>query len=318
VNKKSAISSFSGIAALTILSSLLLLAASLLPPLGILFYFFLKSPLILITLGNGFKIGLLAFGLIAALVVPLSHGHYNLPYLVEYGLVAIIMAQALRYKVSFNKIIILCAVVSGAIALIYLAINPPLGADSLAEVPSRLIAQMRADMGRFASQGGMDPRQLRGMGQLTAVIEAVLSRAFPALILSGAAMGALLNYLAAKKISRGFTGLGSLNPRTLSTWSAPEYCVWFFILGGLMTIIPLGYTRTIGLNVVVVMLVIYFLQGLAITSFFFQKWELSQLFRIPIYVFVFFNIFLSLLLACVGLFDLWGDFRRLRKAREDA
>ncbi len=317
VDRKSAINSFAGIAALTGLASLLMLAASVLPTLSILFYFFLKAPLILISLGNGFRIGLLALGAIAALVIPFSHGDYNLPYLIEYGAVAMIMAEALRRKMSFNRIVILCAAVSVSIALISMALNPPLGADSLLEVPARLVAQMRGDAGQLSSQGGVDPRHLKGMGHFIALMEVVISRAFPALLITGAALGALLNYLTANKLSRGFAGLGSFNPGALSTWAASEHYVWFFIIGGTMAVVPFGVSRTLGVNLVVIMLFVYFLQGLAITGFFFKKWNLSILLRVPVYIFIFFNVYLALLVACVGLFDTWADFRKIRKTAED-
>lgn len=314
MNKKSAISSFTAVASLTVLSSLLLLIASLLPPLGIPFYFFLKAPIILISLTRGIRIGLLAVGVSAALAIPLSRWDYSLPYLLEYGVVSLLMAQALRFKISFARTVVICAAASVSIALVALAVKPPMGAASLFEVPSRLVSEMKGDVEQLVAQGKMDAAHLKGVGYFITLMDAIISRAFPALLIVGAAAGALFNYLAAKRLSRGFQGSGGLNPVSLVRWAAPENCIWFFIVGGLMAILPFSIGKTLGLNLLIVILFVYFLQGLAITSFFFQKWNVSAFFKVPIYLFIFFNVFLSVLVACVGLFDLWADFRKLKKA----
>jgi uncharacterized protein YybS (DUF2232 family) len=318
VKEKSAINPFTGVAVLTILTALLLIAASVLPPLGVVFYFFLKAPLILIYLNYGFRRGLLAFALIAGVVIPLSRFNFDPAYLIEFGAVALVMAYALNRKLSFGKTIVACAIVSTTIALISMALHPPMNAANIMEVPAKLASQLKGDIGRMAAQGGRDSRHLGSFGNIIFITAAVVRHAFPALLLSGAAMGALLNYLAARKLSRRFIGREELNPGSLSRWALGEGYVWLFIAGGLLAVIPWGAARTVGLNLVVGLLFAYFLQGIAIISFFFRKWNLSALFRVPIYIFIFFNIYLAILVAAMGLFDLWVDFRKLRAADDGA
>jgi hypothetical protein len=57
----------------------------------------------------------------------------------------------------------------------------------------------------------------------------------------------------------------------LNLWQAPDYLVWGVIGCGLLMLVPDGFAKTIGLNGLITLMMIYFFQGVAIVSFFFRK-----------------------------------------------
>jgi hypothetical protein len=106
-----------------------------------------------------------------------------------------------------------------------------------------------------------------------------------------------------------------LDAERLTHWHASDYLVWVFIASGVTLLLPITVLSTIGLNVFLVTLAIYLLQGLAIAVFWGQRLPIPLGIRC-------FLIVLALIMAgplCVvlcitaGLFDLWVDFRRLRR-----
>jgi len=97
-------------------------------------------------------------------------------------------------------------------------------------------------------------------------------------------------------------------------WRAPEPLVWALIAAGLAIIADLGPSHTVGLNVLVVVAVVYFMQGLAISAFYLEKMRVPRVLRIIIYAALGLEQYLSLAVAAAGLFDLWLDFRRLNQA----
>ncbi len=99
----------------------------------------------------------------------------------------------------------------------------------------------------------------------------------------------------------------------LTLWKSPEFIVWFVIAGGLMVLLPVGDLKLPGINVLLVMGTIYFLQGLAIVAFYFERWKMPLYVKGFVYAVMFLQQFASLAVAVLGLFDVWFDFRKLVK-----
>lgn len=109
----------------------------------------------------------------------------------------------------------------------------------------------------------------------------------------------------------------------LTRWKAPDIFIWILILSGfLVLIVPLlginaSWAAIIGANGLIVCLFVYFMQGIAIVEFFFRTRRVPRLLRLIFYALLFLQQYLILLVAVVSLFDLWVDWRRFPKERDD-
>jgi uncharacterized protein YybS (DUF2232 family) len=100
----------------------------------------------------------------------------------------------------------------------------------------------------------------------------------------------------------------------LREWHAPEPLVWALIACGFSLFIPgVEFLQTAAINILLVIGACYFFQGLAIVAYFFQKSRVPYFLRMVTYVLIIFQQVFTLLVVGLGLFDLWGDFRRLKK-----
>jgi len=105
-----------------------------------------------------------------------------------------------------------------------------------------------------------------------------------------------------------------LSVATFREWKCPEQLVWALIACGFAFFVPANEVVTIvAVNVLLVTGVCYFIQGLAIVAFFFHKNNVPRFLRSATYILIVFQQIFTLLVAALGLFDLWGDFRRLKK-----
>ncbi len=95
-----------------------------------------------------------------------------------------------------------------------------------------------------------------------------------------------------------------------SRWAAPEPLVFVLILGGAALLVGKPAATTAGLNLLLVVGFVYFLQGLAIVGFFFRAKRVPTALRIAGYLLIGAQQLLALAVAVVGLADLWVDFRR--------
>ena len=141
-------------------------------------------------------------------------------------------------------------------------------------------------------------------------IQYVLVRILPALAVGSTLFVAWVNLLMARSVllSRDlfFPDFGPLN-----RWKVPEVLVWGVIASALLLLFPSRAMKVIGLNGLIVFMVVYFLEGIAIVSFFFEKKQFPRFLRSTIYVFIFIQQIICLLVIGLGFFDTWLDFRRL-------
>ena len=100
----------------------------------------------------------------------------------------------------------------------------------------------------------------------------------------------------------------------LRDWKGPEPLVWGLIACGFVLLAPgLDIVNGLALNVLLVIAACYFAQGLAIIAFFFHKNKVPRFLRGITYVLIVLQQIFTLMVVGLGLFDLWGDFRRLKK-----
>ncbi|MBI2986979.1 MAG: DUF2232 domain-containing protein [Deltaproteobacteria bacterium] len=97
-------------------------------------------------------------------------------------------------------------------------------------------------------------------------------------------------------------------------WKSPEPLIWCFILSGFSLFLPTGeVVKSLALNFFLAVAVFYFLQGLAIVAYYFHHKKVPYFWRSLAYALIVFEQLFTLFVAGLGLFDLWGDFRRLKK-----
>jgi len=94
------------------------------------------------------------------------------------------------------------------------------------------------------------------------------------------------------------------------TWKAPEQLIWLLIASGMVAaIFTEGFAATVALNVFIAVATVYFFQGLAVLQYLFEKRAFPIMVRIAAYTLLILPTHLAFVLAGVGAFDLWIDFR---------
>jgi len=100
-------------------------------------------------------------------------------------------------------------------------------------------------------------------------------------------------------------------------WILPDKLIWVLIISAIFVVLPIEPGRTIGINVLMISGLLYCFQGIAIMLFYFSKWRVPLFLRTLIYVILFFQTFGVILLATLGVADVWTDIRRLNKTEQE-
>jgi uncharacterized protein YybS (DUF2232 family) len=104
----------------------------------------------------------------------------------------------------------------------------------------------------------------------------------------------------------------------LRYWRAPEMLIWAFIAAGFGMFAPMTSLSIVATNVFVVLLGCYFVQGLAVVAYYLERFGLPMSLRVGTYLLIGIQQLLTAIVLALGIFDLWGDFRRLQTGAADA
>jgi uncharacterized protein YybS (DUF2232 family) len=274
-------------------------------------------PLVLVAIRQGALVGLPMVG-IAAAVVAAAHmpGAAALAFVLEIGVPALVLGLCLRRNVALEWTVVLGAASLCAAFLLGLGIRAG-GLDGLGPA----YQELRTEIDRSLQEAQLFYENLGAQGDLAAAGEAAAAlRVFAGKALPG--MLAAGNLLAAAAISTlamvlGARIVGSGTPAF--TWTLPEGMVWAFIGAGAAALAPWGPWRLIGLNALLVILALYFLQGLSIAGFFFRRlefpWYIRWLAALVAVVWPPLTLLVVTGTIAVGVFDVWVGFRRLDAPR---
>ncbi len=176
-------------------------------------------------------------------------------------------------------------------------------------VSSYVAANLEMTMKIYANIG-VPKENIEIISKSLKTIEYVLVRIMPAIITAMLMITTWINILLTKKILAK-KGIRLPQFEKLNRWQAPEQFVWPVILSCLMLIIPEKTIKIIGLNFIIILMPVYFFQGIAIVSFFFEKKNFPAMVKFFIYSIILVQqIFIPLIIG-IGFFDTWIDFRKL-------
>ena len=98
-----------------------------------------------------------------------------------------------------------------------------------------------------------------------------------------------------------------------NSYRNPEQLIWLLIVAGFALLAGTPLITVPALNVIIVLSLAYFLQGMAVILSIIARQSLAGLLRTCFYLMLLFQPYLAAMVAAIGIFDLWGDFRTPRK-----
>ncbi len=180
-----------------------------------------------------------------------------------------------------------------------------------------LLAQRGAEIMQTVHQvlgeGGSAAPLIPGVPQAEA--EAMLQRLLPGLLVTNTGLVAWLNVVLLRQLAVVATGRKPEPP--LYFFALPEWLIFGALGAGFMMFIPVAPLRVISLNLLLVLGVLYFCQGAAVVSAWFNRLGLPRILRAIGYPLMFVSP-LFFLIITLGVLDLWLDFRRLHQQPGDA
>jgi len=127
----------------------------------------------------------------------------------------------------------------------------------------------------------------------------------PAMVVLTGALTIIANLV----LLRSWTGV-SRNVN-LRLWRTPDLLIWALIAAGFGMFVPAYAPAIAARNLFIVLLGCYFCQGLAIVSYYLDRFRLPRGIQIAGYLLIAVQHVVAAMVLALGVFDLWGNFRRL-------
>ncbi len=97
----------------------------------------------------------------------------------------------------------------------------------------------------------------------------------------------------------------------LNQYKAPEYLVWIVIVLGAILFLPMEAPKYVSINCLIALMLVYFFQGIAVVSFFFQTKRSPAALKVFCYSLIAVQLYFLILVIGLGFFDNWINFRKL-------
>lgn len=282
------------------------------PVLGEGFALFTATPLVLAGLRCGWRIAAIAGLLAMAGVTVVLGSTVAVVFGVHHVVAAVAMTELLRRRAPTTVVIGGCVVAMVAVGVLMLAVV-------LLQAQQDPFAFIAAEITRAIDQTIAVYREMGVQGEQIEALESFSGRfgkgvaaLSPAILLSGALLGAAVNYLVVRRfmIRRGMAA--QLHDADLGLWSAPRRSMSVAVGAGVALLLPVASLRLAAANVLLVMLLVFFMQGIAVAHFYLARIQAPRPVRTAGYLAL---VVMPLIVTAVGVFDHWFNFRRLSSGR---
>jgi hypothetical protein len=300
------------IGALTGVSWLLLLAVEMVPWIGLLFSAVILVPMVFLGLRGSLN-DVLAGGVAFTIATFLLLG---LPATVLFALgvwaPSAVMVAMIRQRRSVDAAILWPSI--GPLVAGVLGVMAQLGTGGAAPVASlrtALRGQFEDALSLYRSMG-MTEQELKAMaGHIDQAVTALLVLS-PSVLLCSVVAIVLTNYGLVRRFAGGVPAPWSQDIPSLNRWQLHDGWVWGLIGSLLLMLVPAMPYRFVWLNVLVVVLFAYLLQGTAVVNHWAIARGVPRWVRYSVTALLLIQPLLLALLVFIGIADIWADSRKLR------
>jgi uncharacterized protein YybS (DUF2232 family) len=285
------------------LGSALLFSSMAVPVLGPFAAIVSPLPLIVQRLRSGLGGALLAFLLAAALVAGVFSAGHGVQFVVLAVPVLLIGECLARGRGLVRGCAWAFTLLAVEIGVALLFAGPKLVAPLLEEVAHYRSPEFLEEM----RSTGLPPETIEQWAEQSASFQQIFEVVYPAAFIIAGALVVLANasllraYLARRDP-------GWLEGGEFETIRWPFLIAVLFVLGGASVTVPA--LRTGGYNLLLIVAFFFALQGLAVVAFYARRLAGPPFLRVAVTVLVLVNPWAPQILALLGLFDTWFDFRK--------
>jgi uncharacterized protein YybS (DUF2232 family) len=292
---------------------LLLISTMYIIPLsGIVSWLFLPLPVLYFRLKTGRRYGIIIM-LASLLIFMMITGNIvvTILYFGSLLITGFVIGECIERQLPVEKIVLYPFLLVLGYWLAVILFSFGLSAQEIAHFVTEYAARYQALTAQFLTElQGAYPEMALDQKIIEQRVVTVLTIA-PGMFTCSYIMMIYMNLIIIKR-SLTKQGIVVSTIENLNLWKAPEFLVYCLIALSVLSFVASGVLKFVSVNLVVILLLIYCFQGIAVVSFLFRKKEVPPIFRFILYLLIAIMPQILLLVVGCGLFDNWFNFRKLK------
>jgi uncharacterized protein YybS (DUF2232 family) len=289
---------------------LCLLGASWIGPLGSFLNLLTPVAAAYVSMRFGLRAGIVVVVVTSALLQQLATTYTLAAYIGIFGIGSLLLPACLRRHIPWDRSIFFATVGSAVVTAAMICAAVVLSGTGLHDLIDQMIHSEVQQAMQIYRDTGFSESQLQEMQQVMDGMAGFIKESFYGLYVVSLLVVQVLSLLLLQRF-RGDSYRISGVP--FSQWRVPAGMIWLLIAAGFSLLVPVDVVAVIGRNLLIILLPLYFLQGMAVVSSFLQKKPYPPLVKGLIYLLLLILNPLPIIITCAGVFDLWIDFRRPRQ-----
>ncbi|WP_321492432.1 DUF2232 domain-containing protein [uncultured Desulfobacter sp.] len=274
------------------------------PLLGVFVLLFLPLPVLFYRLklgrNSGAVIAAASFLILVLMAKGLAFDTLYFGLLLATGL---ILGECLERHMSIQKTMGLTALMATCAVFAALMVYTTSQGRSLSAIMTDYMNQSLSIAKQLSTELGMDQDKTQRLISSMMIVT-------PAMFMISFTTTLWLNIMIIRKLLKR-KGVIIKSIEHLNHYKAPDMLVWVVIGCAVTLMIPSSPVRIVGINGLLVLMLVYFFQGIAVVSFFFQQKNTPMALKGLFYFMIAIQVYVLILVIGLGFFDNWIDFRKL-------
>lgn len=294
------------------LTLLFLQGGSLLGPLGAALNMLTPIAAAYLSMRYGLRTGIIVVAVVSLLLLQLAPLYTLAAYICLFGVGSLLLPFFLAQQ-PWDRAVV-ASVLGATMVTITMAVVVVLTQGGRFDLLVSQVIQAEVDQAmEIYRQSGFSESQLKELEDVISGLANFIQASFYGLFVAGLLAIQLLTLGLLQRFKKSYYQISGV---AFADWRLPAVLIWPLIVSGFAMLAPVELLASIGRNLLVVLLPLYFLQGLAVVSSFLQRKAYPPALKGLIYTLLFLFNPLPLIVTGVGVFDLWIDFRKPRTKKD--
>jgi len=297
-----------------LLCMLIIAIMYIVPLIGIFAWMFLPLPVLFYRLKTGRNGGgIVMAASLAVLIVFTSNLAFNTLYFGSLLMTGFFLGEFIEKHLSVEKIMLYtCFAVLGTCLAVFIIYSLSSG-QGIEHIISNYVSRYNALSSQLFSESAKLYPEMKVDQQVLKKASSMFVIIFPGIFINSYLSMVWLNILLIKRLLLK-KGIIVKSIENLNQWKAPDHLVFGVIALSILIFLPVGTLKFFAVNGLIILMFVYFFQGIAVVSFFFQKKNAPFALKFFFYVLIAIQPFFMFLVIGFGLFDTWINFRKLDTA----
>ncbi|MDD2500108.1 MAG: YybS family protein [Geobacter sp.] len=300
----------------TLGSGLLFSASLAVPVIGFVSAFLAPAPLGLARIKGGSAVAGFSALLVTLLLAVLFSPPIGAWYAVQCGLIGLLVPElALKGFRPSRTIIWTTAAGVTLTALMVAAYVISNGIHLQLFIQKEINDSINQATRLYEQHAGLPAQELEVLKQGMQTIGQIMSRTYPALTTINLGLISAVTLLLFMRTAARHAVTVNCSP--FKEFRTPAALVWLLIVAGFAMLASSALLTTPALNILSVLGVLYFMQGLAVLLTISERSSFANTLKILLGIILLTQPYLVVVVTVLGIFDYWGDFRTPRTTQEE-